>query len=97
MITEWDEYLKASKWGEDNCIQDASENCPFASVGGLDARQGELRAPKYVPPHLAVSYLAGYVKMAEHMYGKEWQTVKFGWYPALEMKNESTTKEDSSE
>jgi len=96
MTTEWDAYIKASKWGEDNCIQDAFENCPFASVGGLDARQGKLRAPKYVAPHLAASYLAGYVRMAEQMYGKDWQIIKFSWQPALVIKDEQSTEEDSS-
>lgn len=96
-MTEWDEYVKAGNWGRDNCIQDAFENCPFASVGGLDKRQGGLRAPKYVAPHLAVSYLAGYIEQAKGMYGPDWQTVKFGWYPAIEIKNEQPTKEGSTD
>jgi len=96
-MTEWEEYVKAAKWGEDNCIQDAFENAPFESVGGLEARNGKLRAPKYVPPEQAVSYLAGYISQARAMYGTDWATVKFGWYPAIEIKNDPENDKGSKE
>lgn len=68
--------------GWDNCLQDACENAPFASVGGLASRAA-LVAPKYAPPGQEAEYLRGYAAQARASYGEDWQTCSFGWAPAV--------------
>jgi hypothetical protein len=68
--------------GRHDCIQDGYENCPFASVGGLDGR-ATLSAPDYVAKCDHDSYLRGYADAAEQAYGKDWRTCGFGWRPAF--------------
>lgn len=65
-----------------DCIQDGCENCPFASIGGLDARAVP-RAPDYIEPAEREEYLRGYVYEARRQYGADWQTCGFGWAPAM--------------
>lgn len=77
-----------------DCIQDSFENAPFASVGGLDFRDRMIQ-PKYIKDEEWEDYQLGYQDQAYRMYGSEWRTIKFGWYPALEIKNEPITKENS--
>lgn len=69
--------------GANDCAQDACENVPFASVGGLDKRD-EMVAPEYEKPLLDKNmYLLGYAREARSMYGPDWRTCSFGWTPAL--------------
>lgn len=65
--------------------QDACENVPFASVGGLQQRAYYLSAPKYEgnPIKNVDEYLAGYKDAAWAMYGADWRTCEFSWKPAL--------------
>jgi hypothetical protein len=65
-----------------DCMQDASENCPFASIGGLGARS-EPRAPDYIAEDEREEYLRGYTETARQMYGEDWATCSFGWAPAM--------------
>jgi hypothetical protein len=65
-----------------DCVQDSYENCPFASIGGLDKRV-EMKAPDYIAEADRDEYLRGYRDQAKAMYGEEWQTCGFGWGPAL--------------
>ncbi len=67
--------------GMDNCIQDGFENCPFASVGGLEKRHAMV-VPPYARPD-GEEYLEGYRAMALASYGDDWETCSFGWAPAL--------------
>ena len=62
--------------------QDSFENCPFASIGGLDCRH-EPRAPEYVEDPDVADYVAGYIDTARVMYGEDWQTCEFSWAPAM--------------
>lgn len=68
--------------GQVDCAQDRYENCPFASVGGLEAR-ARLVAPSYISKDQAGRYLEGYAKAALEMYGEDWQTCKFTWRHVL--------------
>lgn len=83
-VIEWIDRLpsEAFKRGAHDCWQDSCENCPFASVGGLEAR-ATMRAPSYIAERDASDYLVGYIVMARELYGPEWQTCPFGWSPAL--------------
>ena len=69
------------KRGSLDFVQDYYENCPFASIGGLDKRDA-LKAPEYIVPEHADEYLAGYVAAARDILGADWQTCAFGWAPA---------------
>lgn len=74
--------------GHDDAVQDAMENAPFASVGGLDRRreafdgEGTGLAPDYIKEDRD-GYLRGYAETAEKMYGPNWMTATFSWAPAL--------------
>lgn len=68
--------------GMDNCHQDACENVPFSSIGGLEARQNP-KAPDYITESEKQRYLAGYAACAKVMYGDDWATCHFGWSPAV--------------
>lgn len=70
------------KRGHLDCIQDGYENCPFASIGGLEARHAPV-APKYIPAEEAADYLAGYCQSALEQYGSDWRTCTFSWQPAI--------------
>lgn len=54
----------------------AMENCPFASVGGLESR-AQLVAPVWAAGNEA-AYLEGYEVAALRMYGPHWRTCLFG-------------------
>ena len=70
--------------GASEAAQDACENCPFASIGGLSAR-----ATPAVPPYIrtkdAPAWLSGYLDACRSMYGDDWQTCAFGWRAAMEI------------
>ncbi len=72
------EYIR----GLDDYYQDRSENAPFASIGGLDART-DPRRPKYITPTGWPTYLLGYTDTARFELGPDWVTCEFGWKPAL--------------
>lgn len=64
-----------------NCMQDGFENCPFASIGGLDARTNPVL--KYAKPGEEAEYWRGYKACALASYGPDWETCTFSWGPAL--------------
>lgn len=66
----------------EDCYQDACENTPFASVGGLEKRSA-MEAPAYITPKERDTYLRGYKTAALLQYGADWETCEFGWKPAL--------------
>ena len=65
-----------------DAYQDYCENCPFASVGGLDKR-ADPKAPSYVPEDDKEEYVRGYISAVKEMYGDDWRTCEFSWQPAL--------------
>ena len=65
-----------------DCIQDACESVPFASVGGVDKR-GAMTVPDYIPESQRGEYLGAYVAAAFRHYGPDWQTCAFGWTQRL--------------
>lgn len=69
---------EAYERGQQDAIQDSCENCPFASVGGLDARP-DIEAPFYIVSGVEKDYLRGYTSV----YGDDWATVRFTWRAAL--------------
>jgi len=75
-VTDWRERAYS------DCYQDSCENCPFASVGGLEQR-GNMQLPSWVPQADRDEYLSGYRDAALKMYGEDWQTREFGWRPAV--------------
>lgn len=74
--------MEAFARGREDCYQDQCENTPFASVGGLDARNAP-EAPTYVADADKAEYVAGYCAMASELYGEDWRTCSFGWRPVL--------------
>ena len=54
--------------GATDCTQDHSEGVPFASVGGVDARNA-MRLPPYVTVEEGSAYLNGYRLQAYRLYG----------------------------
>lgn len=68
-----------------DCVQDACENCPFASIGGLTQRTA-MAVPKYIRPEDAEEYLNGYRQAALEQYGPGWETCTFSWGPAIIIK-----------
>lgn len=85
----------AAQWAEHaahDCVQDGMENAPFASVGGLDHRS-KMKAPNYVPAEHAEAYLEGYRRAALESYGPQWETVGFGWGPAITINEPERPKE----
>ena len=62
-----DEY--SYNWGNMNALQDALENCPFGSSGGMDKREA-MEAPDYVPEDQRESYLKGYRAYCDAHYGE---------------------------
>ena len=64
-----------------DCIQDACENCPFASVGGIGKRDA-MQAPEWASED-PDNYLLGYRTQARAAYGRDWMTCGFGWQHAL--------------
>lgn len=67
-------------WGA--CVQNAYENAPFVSVGGLGARDN-LLTPKYIAESDREEYIRGYEAAAWQLYGDDWRTCSFGWVPAV--------------
>lgn len=75
-------HREAYKRGRHDCLQDRCENIPFASIGGLEARDNPV-APKYVHGDAVSAYLQGYKDQASEMFGADWRTCEFNWQPAL--------------
>lgn len=73
--------------GHGDCAQDACENAPFASVGGLGARKSMLR-PHWVSEPDWPEYLRGYQAGDALCHGDGWEDAKFGWRPALTLGEE---------
>lgn len=67
------------EWGFTVAVHDQCENCPFASVGGLDARSAPV-VPDYVPAESAPAWLSGYLDACRKSFGPNWQTCEFGWF-----------------
>lgn len=65
-----------------DAVQDRCENCPFASVGGLEKRSAMV-TPKYISKGDEKEYLRGYRHGARRMFGDDWETCEFGWRPAI--------------
>lgn len=61
---------------------DQMENCPFGSIGGLDARESPQR-PRWVGESEWPEWLVGYEFAARRMYGDDWRTCSFEWQHAL--------------
>ncbi len=88
----WRDHSNTFDRARTDCVQDSCENCPFASVGGPDAR-ASMRAPEYITGHWARSeYLRGYAFQARQSYGADWQTCAFGWGPAITIGNVATSE-----
>lgn len=78
--------VEAISRGERDAMQDACENAPFASIGGLGVRASAAwELPKYVSEPCRDGYLRGYTDQCRRMYGEDWRTVEFGWVPAIEI------------
>jgi hypothetical protein len=79
----WRDHANTFDRARTDCVQDGFENCPFASVGGIESRRS-MRAPEYISDRWAKSeYLRGYAFQASRSYGPDWQKCDFGWSPAL--------------
>lgn len=74
--------------GVGDAVQSRCENAPFGDVGGL-VNRARLAAndpticPAYVPEMHRGAYLDGYRHAALMLYGVDWATCDFGWFPAL--------------
>jgi len=79
--------------GRVDCMQDSFENCPFASVGGLDKRAA-IKAPEYIEESEQPEYVRGYTEAARQIYGEGWQTCAFGWAPALTIDGSTADQEE---
>lgn len=73
---------KAFDHGRVNAVQDMCENCPFASIGGLEGRSAPT-VPGYVAEGGRDEWLRGYLTACVATYGADWQTCEFGWKAAL--------------
>jgi hypothetical protein len=75
--------------GARDAIQDAGENAPFGSVGGL-AKRDTMVVPDYVLEQecSSAAYLAGYQEAARRMYGEDWRDCSFGWVPVIVLTKE---------
>lgn len=80
--------------GGDDAYQDACENVPFASIGGLGGR-ADPRAPAYVLPEDRAAYLEGYVERCREMFGADWRICAFGWAPAVILGGRPPGSEDA--
>jgi len=73
--------------GHADCAQDACENAPFASVGGMDARKNMIR-PHWISESDWPEYLRGYQAGAALCHGDGWEDGVFGWGQALTLGKE---------
>jgi hypothetical protein len=79
--------------GRMDCVQDLIENAPFASIGGLVARDDDakratgepsrFKCPTYITAEEWPLYRRGYEGQAEHELGADWRTCEFTWHPAM--------------
>lgn len=81
------ELSKSFERGRLDCAQDACENAPFASVGGMDARKVMVR-PHWISESDWPEYLRGYQAGAALCHGDGWEDARFGWSPALTLGKE---------
>ena len=65
----------AFKRGENDAVQDACENAPFASIGGKDCLFN-MKVPDYIDATDKCEYLAGYRACCLEMYGIDWELEK---------------------
>ncbi len=81
---EWvdQEPTEAFVRGSTDAYQDSCENCPCASIGGLDKRAAP-EVPKYIPDVDRAEWLRGYERTCHAMWGEDWRTCSFGWSKAL--------------
>lgn len=68
--------------GRSDAQQDAMENAPFASIGGLSKRAVP-EVPGYIESADRDAWLAGYISECRAMHGDDWRTCSFAWKPAL--------------
>lgn len=73
--------------GFDDCVQDACENAPFASVGGLQAREAMGR-PDWVQERNFEEYRRGYEAAAVVRFGADWRVADFKWQPSIKIESE---------
>lgn len=78
----WRSAMNTFDRGRSDCVQDRCENCPFASIGGIAARECP-SAPSYIDPTERDEYLRGYAEAASRIYGADWRTCAFSWTPAI--------------
>lgn len=79
-------HLEPYNRGKNDAYQDRCENVPFASTGGIEARQNMV-VPNYIPDAERALYLEGYRFRCEEMFGEDWATCEFGWNAALTIDN----------
>ncbi len=72
----------AFKRGRTDAVQDACENAPFASSGGMDKRTAMV-APSYISTGDEKEWLRGYKAGCDLAHGPGWETGSFGWGPAI--------------
>lgn len=70
--------------GGDDATQDAAENCPFASIGGLEARTAP-KAPAYITEPDRAAWLSGYIDACRTMYGEGWRACEFSWGATIDI------------
>lgn len=76
--------------GRVDCMEDANENNPFGSVGGLDARK-ELARPSWIPEDHWDEYRRGYEFQARRWWGDGWRDVIFSWQVAVTIDSRIST------
>lgn len=83
-VVEWidERPSRLMERAADDYQLDSFENCPFGSVGGLDARLDPQR-PIWITEEDWPEYRRGYELAAELHLGADWKTCAFGWVPAL--------------
>jgi len=52
-----------------------------------------MEAPEYVPEDQREAFLQGYRAYCDEHYGEGWQTMKWGWHPALVIGEKGPTDE----
>jgi hypothetical protein len=81
--------------GASEAAQDAMENAPCASIGGLDARVAP-RVPAYVPEAHRAAWLSGYSDACATVWGADWRMCAFGWRAAVTVGGEDREADSES-
>lgn len=79
------------EWGRMCAAQDACENAPFGSTGGMDKRT-DMKAPNYVAKGQRDEWLKGYRDFCDTSYGLGWETAEWGWSAVVEIHPDNVTK-----